>query len=227
MSLPLNIHFLGASGTVTGSKFLLELPHKRILVDCGMFQGVNELRELNWQQLPVKASDIDLVVLTHGHADHVGFLPRLVNMGFSGPVWGTAPTLEIAEIILRDSAKIQEEDAERANKDGFTKHKPAKPLYNTLDVEKTLPLFRPKPEGEWISLDDQVRVRFQYNGHILGATFIELEIAGKRILFSGDVGRENDPILKNPKKPEKADLLFLESTYGNRLHPEKNILHQL
>ncbi|TVR34597.1 MAG: MBL fold metallo-hydrolase [Balneolaceae bacterium] len=227
MSVPLRIHFLGASGTVTGSKFLLELPHKSILVDCGMFQGVKELRELNWQQLPVKASDIDLVLLTHGHADHVGFLPRLVNMGFRGPIMGTEPTLEIAEIILRDSAKIQEEDAERANKDGFTKHKPAKPLYNSLDVEKTLPLFRPKPEDEWISLDDQVRVRFQYNGHILGATFIELEIAGKRILFSGDVGRENDPILKNPKKPEKADLLFLESTYGNRLHPEENTLHRL
>jgi metallo-beta-lactamase family protein len=227
MSLYLKIHFLGASGTVTGSKFLLELPHKRILVDCGMFQGVKELRELNWQQLPVKAYDIDLVLLTHGHADHVGFLPRLVNMGFKSHVWGTEPTLDIAEIILRDSAKIQEEDAERANKDGFTKHKPAKPLYNTLDVEKTLPLFRPKPEGEWISIDDQVSVRFQYNGHILGATFIELEFGGKRIVFSGDVGRESDPILKNPKKPEKADLLFLESTYGNRLHPEENTLDRL
>ena len=227
MNLPLNIHFLGASGTVTGSKFLLELPHKKILIDCGMFQGIKELRELNWQQLPVKVSDIDLVLLTHGHADHVGFLPRLVNLGFRGPVWGTEPTLDIAEIILRDSAKIQEEDAERANKDGFTKHKPAKPLYNTLDVEKTLPLFRPKPEGEWISIDDQINVRFLYNGHILGATFIELEIAGKRLVFSGDVGRESDPILKNPKKPDQADLLFLESTYGNRLHPEENTIDRL
>jgi metallo-beta-lactamase family protein len=227
MSLSVNIHFLGASGTVTGSKFLLELPDKNILIDCGMFQGIKELRELNWQQLPVKASNIDLVLLTHGHADHVGFLPRLVNMGFRGPVWGTAPTLDIAEIILRDSAKIQEEDAERANKDGYTKHKPAKPLYNTLDVEKTLPLFLPKPEGEWITISDQIRVRFQYNGHILGATFIELEIEGKRIVFSGDVGRESDPILKHPKKPEKADILFLESTYGNRLHTKENTLDRL
>ncbi len=227
MSLPVRIHFLGASGTVTGSKFLLELPHKKILVDCGMFQGVKKLRELNWQQLPVKTSDIDIVLLTHGHADHVGFLPRLVNMGYRGQIWGTAPTLEIAEIILRDSAKIQEEDAKRANKDGFTKHNPAKPLYNTLDVEKTIPLFRPQPEDEWISMDDQVMVRYRYNGHILGASFIELESAGKRIVFSGDVGRENDPMLKNPKRPEKADLLFLESTYGGRLHPDENTLERL
>jgi metallo-beta-lactamase family protein len=227
MSLPVRIHFLGAAGTVTGSKYLLELQGKKILVDCGMFQGIRELRELNWQQLPVKASDIDIILLTHGHTDHVGFLPRLVNMGYRGQIWGTAPTLDIAEIILRDSAKIQEEDAERANKDGFTRHHPAKPLYNTHDVEKTLPLFRPQPEDDWISLDDLVKIRYRYNGHILGASFIELEAAGKRIVFSGDVGRENDPILKNPKRPEKADLFFLESTYGDRLHPDENTLERL
>jgi metallo-beta-lactamase family protein len=227
MRVSAKIHFLGASGTVTGSKYLFELPNKKILIDCGMFQGIKELRELNWQQLPVKAADIDMVLLTHGHADHIGFLPRLVNMGFRGPVWGTAPTLNIAEIILRDSAKIQEEDAERANKDGFTKHKPAKPLYNLLDVEKTLPLFLPKPEGEWIPIDDQISIRFQYNGHILGATFIELEIAGKRIVFSGDVGRSSDPLLFDPRKPNKADILVMESTYGNRLHSANSVSEKL
>ncbi|REL39027.1 MBL fold metallo-hydrolase [Rhodohalobacter sp. SW132] len=227
MSFSANIHFLGASGTVTGSKYLLELPNKKILIDCGMFQGIKELRELNWQQLPVNAADIDIVLLTHGHADHIGFLPRLVNMGFRGPVWVTAPTLNIAEIILHDSAKIQEEDAERANKDGFTKHKPAKPLYNLLDVEKTLPLFRPKPEGEWITIDDQINIRFQYSGHIIGATFIELEISGKRIVFSGDVGRSADPLLFDPKKPDKADVLVLESTYGDRLHSENSVSEKL
>ncbi len=227
MSSTVRIHFLGAAGTVTGSKFLLELSGRKLLIDCGMFQGIKELRERNWQQLPVKAADIDLVLLTHGHTDHTGFLPRLVNMGFHGPVWGTAPTLDVTEIILRDSARIQEEDAERANRDGFTKHRPAKPLYSTLDVEKTLPLFEPKPEGEWITLTTDVRVRFQYAGHILGATFIELEIPGKRLVFSGDVGRPDDPLLYDPKQPESADLLILESTYGDRLHPETDVQKQL
>ena len=227
MQKNIQIHFLGASGTVTGSKFLLKLPDITILVDCGMFQGLKKLRELNWQQLPVKASDIDIVLLTHGHLDHTGFLPRLVNMGFRGAVWGTAPTLEIAEIILRDSAKIQEEDAERANKEGFSKHKPALPLYNTKDVEKTLTLFAGKNEGEWVTISDSIQARFQYNGHILGATFIELDIHGKRIVFSGDIGRNNDPLLRDPKKPDYADILFLESTYGARLHSGENTPEKL
>jgi metallo-beta-lactamase family protein len=221
------IHFLGASGTVTGSRFLLELPEKTILVDCGMFQGIKKLRDLNWQQLPVKPEKIDLVLLTHGHLDHTGSLPRLVNMGYRGPVWGTSPTLDITKTILYDSAKIQEEEAERANKEGFTKHHPAKPLYNTADVEKTLPLFESKPEGEWMKADDNIRLRFQYNGHILGAVFIELDISGKRIVFSGDIGRKNDPLLFDPKRPEQADILFLESTYGDRLHPEADMLDKL
>ncbi|TVR15776.1 MAG: MBL fold metallo-hydrolase [Balneolaceae bacterium] len=227
MSEPVNIHFLGAAGTVTGSKYLLELPQKKILVDCGMFQGLKELRELNWQQLPVEASAIDLVLLTHGHLDHCGFLPRLVNMGFTGEVWGTAPTLEITEIILRDSAKIQEEDAERANKEKYTKHNPAKPLYSTDDVDRTVTRFREKEEGAWIDLCEDVSVRFMYNGHILGATFIEIKAEEKQIVFSGDIGRQDDPVLKNPKKPQKADLLILESTYGNRSHTDENTRQKL
>src|SRR6056297_3215720 len=219
MDTTINIHFLGASGTVTGSKFLLESEDKNILIDCGLFQGLKHLRELNWQQLPVEASDIDLVLLTHGHMDHTGFLPRLVRMGYRGPIWGTAPTLNIAEIILRDSAKIQEEEAEKANKEGYSKHDPAEPLYNTDDVEKTLPFFDNKEEGNWIEISGDIRVRFQYNGHILGATYIELEAYGKTFVFSGDVGRKNDPLLKDPKQPDKADILFIEGTYGDRLHP--------
>jgi len=227
MSKHVNIHFLGAAGTVTGSKFLLEFPDKKVLVDCGLFQGIKKLRELNWQQLPINAEEIDLVLLTHGHLDHSGFLPRLVNTGFKGEIWGTAPTLDIAEIILRDSAKIQEEDAERANKDGFTKHKPAKPLYNLLDAEKSIQKFKPKKLNEWIDINEEIRLRFRYAGHILGATFIEIDAYGKRFLFSGDVGRTDDLLLRDPDKPDRADLLFLESTYGDRVHPKEDMTDKL
>ena len=188
-----------------------------------MFQGVKKLRQLNWQQLPIDASKIDLVLLTHGHLDHTGFLPLLVKMGFIGQICGTAPTLDIAEIILRDSAKIQEEDALRANKESFTKHDPAEPLYNTDDVERTIPMFEAQKEGEWIAIDNNIRIRFQYNGHILGATFIEIETNGKRMVFSGDVGRIHDPLLKAPKKPDRADLLLIESTYGDRFHSDEDL----
>ena len=227
MSTRVHIHFLGAAGTVTGSKYLLEFPNHTVMIDCGMFQGVKKLRELNWQQLPVQVEDIGTVLLTHGHLDHTGFLPRLTNMGFEGEIWGTAPTLDLAEIILRDSAKIQEEDAERANRDGFTKHKPAKPLYTLLDVEKTLSKCREKELSLWHNISDHIRVRFRYNGHILGATFIELDAHGKRFLFSGDVGRDQDHLLRDPDKPGRADVLFLESTYGDRLHPKEEMMDKL
>src|SRR6056297_158448 len=227
MDTTINIHFLGASGTVTGSKFLLESEDKNILIDCGLFQGLKHLRELNWQQLPVEASDIDLVLLTHGHLDHTGFLPRLFNMGYSGDVWGTAPTLDIAEVILRDSAKIQEEDAKRANEEGFSKHSPAKPLYTTDDVEHTLSFFKPKEAGSWIPVTPDIKARFQYSGHILGATFIELDISGRLVVFSGDVGRPDDLLLRDPVKPERADVLFLECTYGDRLHSAESMEEKL
>lgn len=227
MSTSIKIHFLGASGTVTGSKYLIQTPGKNIMVDCGLFQGIKKLRELNWQQLPVKASSIDIVLLTHGHLDHTGFLPKLVKMGFNGTILGTAPTLDIAEIILRDSAKIQEEDAERANKDGFSKHDPAEPLYNTEDTENAISRFHNKEEGKWIDIDDNIRIRFQYNGHIIGATFIEMELYGKRFVFSGDIGRPNDALLRDPKKPKSADILFMESTYGNRKHINEDTLTKL
>ena len=221
------VHFLGGTGTVTGSKFLIEAFGKNILIDCGMFQGLKELRELNWLDLPVDVPSIDVVLLTHGHLDHVGYLPRLVKQGFTGNIIGTAPTLAIAEIILKDSAKIHEEDAKKANKEGYTKHQPALPFYTVRDVEKTLALFKVEVLDRWKTLSGQISYRFQLNGHILGATFIELDINEKRFVFSGDIGRKNDYLLENPKKPEWADYLFIESTYGNKLHPENDVETEL
>jgi metallo-beta-lactamase family protein len=217
------IHFLGASEVVTGSKFLIETTEKNILIDCGMFQGLKELRELNWKDLTVNVQTIDVVLLTHGHLDHVGYLPRLVQQGFKGVIIGTAPTLAIAEIILKDSAKIHEEEAEKANKENYSKHNPALPFYTLKDVEKTIKLFQVELIDKWITLSEHISYRFQYNGHIIGATFIELDINGKRFVFSGDIGRNNDYLLDNPKKPEWADFLFIESTYGNKLHPEEDL----
>jgi metallo-beta-lactamase family protein len=216
----ISIQFLGASGTVTGSKYYIQTPTKKILVDCGLFQGLKELRELNWNNLPIDASTIDLVLLTHGHLDHCGYLPRLVNEGFSGEIWGTMPTLEVAQIILEDSARIQEEDAERANNEGFTRHRPAKPLYGSEDVENTTPLFVPQDIDHWIRIDENIHCRFRYNSHIIGACFIELKIGEKTIVFSGDIGRDNDLLMYPPKHPEQADVVLIESTYGDRLHPQ-------
>tara|TARA_R100000935_G_scaffold58270_2_gene94630 strand:- start:5357 stop:6733 length:1377 start_codon:yes stop_codon:yes gene_type:complete len=217
----INIHFLGAAGTVTGSKYLLDTGDRKILVDCGLFQGLKELRLKNWEHPPVEVSDIDVVLLTHGHLDHTGYLPRLVKQGFKGPIYGTNPTLDIAKIILNDSAKIQEQEAERANKEGYSKHSPAEPLYDLKDVEKTIPHFKGVPQAQWISLFEGIKARFQYNGHILGATYIELDLHGKRFVFSGDIGRTNDLLLFPPLKPKKADVLFIESTYGGRFHPDE------
>ena len=217
------VHFLGAAGTVTGSKFLLEAYGKKILIDCGMFQGLKELRELNWKELPIDVNQIDIVLLTHGHLDHVGFLPRLYKQGFRGRIVGTAPTLAIAGIILKDSAKIHEEEAEKAALEHYSKHNPVLPFYTIAEAEKTITLFEAVEEGEWISFSDEISYRFQYNGHIIGATFIELNINKKRFVFSGDIGRQNDYLLEKPKKPEWADYLFLESTYGHKLHPTEDI----
>lgn len=217
------INFLGAAGVVTGSKFLLETSEINILVDCGMFQGLKELRELNWEDLPVDVASIDMVLLTHGHLDHVGYLPRLLKQGFTGKIKGTAPTLAIAEIILKDSAKIHEEEANKANKENYTKHNPALPFYTIMDAENTIKQFEVEIEDKWIQLSEHIAFRFQYNGHIIGATFIEIDIKGKRFVFSGDIGRTNDYLLNDPKRPKWADFLFIESTYGNKLHPEENI----
>lgn len=217
------LNFLGASGTVTGSKFLIQSSEKNILIDCGIFQGLKELRELNWVDLPVKVESIDVVLLTHGHLDHVGYLPRLVKQGFKGEIIGTAPTLAIAEIILKDSAKIHEEEAEKANKELYSSHKPALPFYTSEEAEKSIRLFQVNLLDKWYSLSELISYRFQYNGHIIGATFIDLDINGKRFVFSGDIGRRNDYLLDDPKQPEWADYLFMESTYGNKLHPQEDV----
>ncbi len=226
MNKPLNqiqVTFLGAAQVVTGSKYLIEVKGLNILVDCGMFQGLKELRELNWQDLPIDVAAIDVVLLTHGHLDHVGYLPRLVKQGFTGKIIGTAPTLAIAEIILRDSAKIHEEEAEKANKENYSKHAPALPFYTILDAEKTIKRFQSENPYTWQQLSEDCKYRFQSNGHILGATFIELDIFEKRLVFSGDIGRQDDYLLEPPKRPEWADYLFIESTYGNKLHPEEDV----
>jgi len=223
----IKIHFLGAAETVTGSKYLIETAERKILVDCGLFQGIKKLRKMNWNYLSVRADEIDIVLLTHGHLDHTGYLPRLVKNGFNGSVLGTSPTLNIASIILKDSGKIQEEEAERANKEGYSSHAPAEALYTIKDAEKAIEHFKDAKEGVWIDLYEGIKVRFQYNGHIIGATFIELDINGKRFVFSGDIGRKNDLLMKSPKKPKKADVLFIESTYGDRLHQEEDLESKL
>ncbi len=213
------VQFLGAAGTVTGSKYLVSYKGYNLMVDCGLFQGLKNLRELNRMDLPFPASKIDCVILTHGHLDHVGYLPRLVHQGFKGSIYCTYPTEDLVEIILTDSAKIQEEDAEHANRMGYSKHSPALPLYTLKDVQKTLPLIKAEKLNQFISLNEDIKFRFRRNAHIPGASFIEMDIGKKRIVFSGDLGRPNDPMLLPPEKPEKADYIFVESTYGDRLHP--------
>ena len=217
------IHFLGASGTVTGSKFYLETSELNIMVDCGMFQGLKELRQLNWTTLPIDATKIDIVLLTHGHLDHTGYLPRLVKQGFKGTIIGTDPTLAITRIILLDSAKINEEEAQQANKEGYSKHHPALPFYSVEEAKKTIHLFRFEEKDKWIVLSENIRFKFKYNGHIIGATFIELEIFEKLFVFSGDIGRQKDLLLPPPEHPKWADYLFVESTYGNKLHPKEDV----
>lgn len=223
----IKIHFLGAAGTVTGSKYLLETPEQNIMIDCGMFQGLKELREINWKPLPIDVSKIDVVLLTHGHLDHTGYLPRLVKEGYRGKIIGTPPTLAITEIILMDSAKIHEEEAEKANDEGYSKHKPAEPFYSVQEAEVTLGFFQSQERDEWVQLSESIKYRFRYNGHIIGATFIELEMFGKTFVFSGDIGREHDLLLSPPEKPEWADYLFIESTYGNKLHPTESVTDKL
>ncbi len=164
-----------------------------------------------------------MVLLTHGHLDHTGYLPRLVKEGFVGKIIGTAPTLSITSIILRDSAKIHEEEAERANKEGYSKHRPALPFYTVEEAERAIDLFVTEERDVWNMISENIKFRFRYNGHIIGATFIELEIFGKVFVFSGDVGRTDDLLLSPPERPKWADYLFLESTYGNKLHPEEDV----
>jgi metallo-beta-lactamase family protein len=219
----MKIKFLGGAGTVTGSKTLVESNGIRILIDCGQFQGIKPLRELNWEPLPILPNTIDFVLLTHGHLDHCGWLPRLVNQGFEGKIYCTSPTAAIAKLILLDSAKIQEEEAERANKEHYSKHEKAEPLYNVIQAEKVFPLFRVLKTNEEVQLDPEISAVFRNAGHIIGACSIELKLEGKTLVFSGDIGRDDDVLMYPPIKPKEADYVFLESTYGNRIHPDEDV----
>lgn len=224
---PFKIHFWGAAGGVTGSKFLVESGEDRVLVDCGLFQGLKERRLLNRAPWPLAPESIRAVLLTHGHLDHVGLLPRLVRQGFRGPVYGTPPSLEVARIVLEDSAEIQVEEAEKAAREGYSRHARPEPLYEPADVALSLPLLQSVVLEEWRQIRPGWRFRFRYNGHILGAAFIEMDLDGKRLVFSGDVGRPEDPLLYPPQRPDRADVLLLESTYGNTLHPKDDMGREL
>jgi metallo-beta-lactamase family protein len=222
-----SIQFLGATGTVTGSKFVIEVGGSRAMIDCGLFQGLKELRERNWHQLPIDAASIGWVLLTHAHIDHSGYLPRLVRDGFTGPVYISTATADLLKIMLPDSGRLQEEDAEYANRKGYSKHKPALPLYTEQDAERALKQLRPVSYNQEFRLSKFISARFIPAGHILGSSFVQLDIAepGRepvRVLFSGDVGRYDEPILVNPSVVEEADYLLVESTYGNRVHSESD-----
>ena len=223
----MKIQFIGGAGTVTGSKTLIESNGLRILIDCGQFQGVKALRELNWEPLPLLPSTIDCVLLTHGHLDHCGWLPRLVAHGFQGKIYCTSPTKDVARLVMLDSAKIQEEEAALANKGHYSKHQLAEPLYTVEQAEKVLSHFRIVEVGNSIPLDAEISAEFSNAGHIIGACSITLNIENKTLVFSGDIGRNNDPLVFPPVRPQKADYIFLESTYGNRLHPKSDTMLEL
>lgn len=222
------IQFLGGAGTVTGSKTLVEVEGKRLLIDCGLFQGLKELRKMNWMDFPIDPASLDAVVLTHAHLDHCGYLPLLVKKGFSGTIHCTRPTLNLTEVILKDSAKIQEEDAERATSHGYSKHEKAKPLYEVKDVIECMPLFEGHELNEWVILNEYMKFEFLNSGHILGGAFVNLIVNGKKVLFTGDIGRMEPMLLYPPKHVKEADYIVLESTYGDRNHDKsKDVKNEL
>lgn len=222
----LKLTFLGATGTVTGSKYLVEASGTRVLVDCGLFQGVKELRLRNWEAPPVAPHTLDAVLLTHAHLDHSGYLPRLVKAGFTGPVWCTAGTRDLAGILLPDSGHLQEEDAGYANKRGFSRHKPALPLYTREDALVALKQLRTVGFNEVLRIGG-LRITWTPAGHLLGAACIRIEDATTSVVFSGDVGRPDDLLLRPPVTLSGVRNLVVESTYGNRLHDPNDPAEQL
>ncbi|MFI5640061.1 MBL fold metallo-hydrolase RNA specificity domain-containing protein [Streptomyces goshikiensis] len=216
---PALLRLLGAVGTVTGSKFLVESDHCRVLVDCGLFQGFADLRRRNWDKPGFDASDLRAVVVTHAHLDHCGYLPRLVRHGFRGPILSTPGTARLAEIVLRDSARLQMEAAEHANSHGWSKHRPAKPLYDDADVENTLRFFDPVEVGSTTEIMAGTKLRLHHGGHILGSAWAHLTLEdGHTLAVSGDLGRPGHPLLLPPEPFTGADVLLMESTYGDRRH---------
>lgn len=223
----MQLTFLGATGSVTGSKYLITAGPKRILVDCGLFQGLKQLRLRNWEPLPIDPKKIDAVILTHAHIDHSGYLPLLAKKGFSGTVYCSRATRDLCGILLPDSGHLQEEEAEYANRKGFSRHSPALPLYTQADAERCLKLLAPFDLERDIDLGEGIRLRFSHSGHILGSCFVHLTHESQAIVFTGDLGRPNDIAMKPPDRVAKADYLVLESTYGDRLHGAANPETQL
>lgn len=214
----IELQFLGAAGTVTGSKYLLTCNNKKILIDCGLFQGLKSLRLKNWDGFPVDASEIDSIILTHAHIDHSGFIPRLIKNGFRGKIYSTAATKDVCKILLPDCGYLLEEEAAYLNRIGRTKHSPALPLFTLKEAEEALEYFVEVPFKEKIQINSEISFEFRYAGHILGAASVVIYANGKKICFTGDVGRLNDRIFYPPDPLPEIDYLITESTYGNRLH---------
>lgn len=227
--MDIRVKFLGGAQTVTGSRYLLEIDKTKILIDCGLFQGIKELRKRNWDPFPISAAAIDMVLLTHAHIDHSGYLPKLVKEGFKGPILLTEPTMDLVKTLLLDAGKLQEEEAEYAKRKGFSKHEDPSPLYTMEDAEEVFDQLSPISFDQPISLTPKATLTAYNAGHILGAAILKIQVRGnhqtKTIVFSGDLGRYTDPLLNPPIGLPKADILFIESTYGNRSHetngPEK------
>ncbi len=218
------ITFLGGTGTVTGSRFLLDTGRARVLIDCGLFQGLKELRQRNWEPFPVPPGSLDAIVLTHAHVDHTGYLPAVVRDGFRGPVFATPGTVRLSRVLLLDAAHLQEEEARFANQRGYSKHHPALPLYTTDDAERALAQLEALPYGQRRTVAPGVEVELIPAGHILGSASVLLHVEGgatHRILVSGDLGRPDHPLFLPPPVPPAADVVLLESTYGNRAHPDR------
>lgn len=231
MGVTLSFH--GGAGTVTGSRHLLSIDQRHVLVDAGLFQGLKKLRLLNWQEPEFDPASVEHLLLTHAHIDHSGYIPRLVRSGFSGPIHCTPATLDLARLLLLDSAKIQEEDARYANKKGFSKHRPALPLYTSEDAEAAIERMQSIPYGEWLDLGEGIRARFLNAGHILGAAMIEVRIPSRgkepasTVVFSGDIGRYGVPLHSDPTARPACDFLVMESTYGDRSHDPRSLETQL
>ncbi|HEV7701261.1 MAG TPA: MBL fold metallo-hydrolase [Pyrinomonadaceae bacterium] len=222
------ITFYGGVGSVTGSKYLLEHSGKKVLVDCGLFQGLPELRKRNWEDPPFDASEIDAVIITHAHIDHTGWLPRLVKLGFAGEITTSRATADLLKILLPDSARLQEEEADYRNRHDLTSHTPALPLYDEPDARAALERLRPVPnDGQFVDICEGFRASFQVAGHIMGASLVLVEMGPTRFLFSGDLGHYDQPIVRDPAPPPDCDYLMCESTYGNRLHGDVSSEDQL
>lgn len=221
------LQFLGATRTVTGSKFYLETDRLKVLIDCGLFQGLKELRLLNWSDFPINPRSLDYIILTHAHIDHCGYIPRLVKLGFSGKIIATPPTCDLVKILLPDSAQLQEEEAAYANKYGFSKHKPALPLYTLSDAQKALKLLTPLRYNKIKSLDNNFTICYNDAGHILGSAILEIWLKDKngektKFTFSGDLGKKNSIILNDPTKIKKSDYVIMETTYADRQRTDES-----